>query len=112
MVKKTMQKSGMIGLMLTAIGIILLSFTFFLGYQTFTSYSGISVAGVEEVMTLLLLSAVKALFLGVMAWVGGIFLVRGVEFMKVERGIGVVTFKVEKGVGVAKVSEEAFREER
>jgi hypothetical protein len=107
-----MQKSGAIGLILTGIGIILLLFTFSLGYQTFMIYSDIRVAGVEEVMRLLLLSAVKALFLGVMAWVGGIFLVRGVEFMKVERGIGVVTFKVEKGVGVAKVSEEAFREEK
>jgi len=26
--------------------------------------------------------------------------IRGVDFMKVERGVGVVTFKVDKGVGI------------
>ncbi len=40
------------------------------------------------------------MFMGIMGWVGSIFLMRGVEFMKVDRGIGIVTFKIDKGVGV------------
>ncbi|MGI0086281.1 MAG: hypothetical protein ACREBQ_14475, partial [Nitrososphaerales archaeon] len=32
--------------------------------------------------------------------VGSVFVMRGVDFLKVDRGVGVVTFKVDKGVGV------------
>jgi len=46
------------------------------------------------------------MFLGVMGWVGSILLVRGVDFMKVDKGVGVVTFKVEKGVGIVTNIEE------
>ena len=56
-------------------------------------------------LTLVLGSAIQVMFLGVMAWVGSILLVRGVDFMKVERGVGVVTFKVDKGVGVYTTTE-------
>jgi hypothetical protein len=48
----------------------------------------------------LLMAAIVVMFLGIMGWVGSVFLLRGVDFMKVDRGIGVVTFKVDKGVGV------------
>jgi len=57
-------------------------------------------------MTSLLYAAVEALFLGIMGWVGSILLLRGAEFMKVEKGIGVVTFKVDKGVGIVTQTEE------
>ena len=100
-----MKESGAIGLALSFIGIGLLLLTFYIAYETFSTFSIIQVGGLEETLRTLFLAAVKALFLGIMAWVGSIFLVRGVEYMKVDRGIGMVTFKVEKGVGVAKIEE-------
>ena len=100
-----MRESGAIGLALSFIGTGLLLFTFYIAYGMFTSFSNIQAEGLEGILKTLFLAAVKALFLGIMAWVGSIFLVRGVEYMKVDRGIGLVTFRVEKGVGVAKIEE-------
>ncbi|MDA4123877.1 MAG: hypothetical protein OK438_00310 [Thaumarchaeota archaeon] len=51
-------------------------------------------------MSTLLYAAIQALFLGLMGWVGSLLMLRGIDFAKVERGVGVVTFKVDKGVGV------------
>ena len=107
-----MKKSGALGLTLSAVGVVLLLYTFYLAYQTFFASHGFVAGGMQETIMLLLTAAVKALFLGIMAWIGSIFLVRGVEYLKVDRGVGMVTFKVEKGVGIARVSEEAVEEEK
>lgn len=105
-----MGKPGILGLALAALGIILLLFTFYMSYEAYLTI-GWPAMGMEGAIALLLSAAVKALFLGIMAWVGAIFLLRGAEYFKVDKGVGMVTFKVEKGVGVASISEEALKKE-
>ena len=51
-------------------------------------------------MGTLLFAAIQALFLGIMGWVGSLLMIRGIDYEKVHRGVGVVTFKVDKGVGI------------
>ena len=48
----------------------------------------------------LLEALVPVMILAVMGWIGSIFLLRGVDFMKVDRGVGLVTFKVDRSVGL------------
>ena len=97
------------GIMVTAIGIALLLVTFVIAYLVFNSYLHFNMsqeASISSTLNLVLAAAIQAMFLGVMGWVGSIFLMRGVDFMKVDRGVGVVTFKVDKGVGVFTTTEE------
>jgi len=105
-------KSGLIGILVTAIGIILLGFTFINAYAVFTAYFPFQVSGSDITRTLstLLGAAIQAMFLGVMAWVGSILLLRGVDFLKVEKGVGMVTFKVEKGAGLFTTPEQSEKE--
>jgi hypothetical protein len=107
-----MEKPGILGLALTASGVALLLVAFVLAYASYASYASSSVAGLSDSLDLLLLAAIKALFLGVMAWVGGILLMRGVDFVKVEKGIGMVTMRVEKGVGLITAPEEIAKEKK
>jgi len=100
-------KSGAIGLIVAAVGVALLLFTFYNAYLTFAQYLSLTLssdflASVNEI----LVAAIKAMFLAVMAWVGSILLLRGVDFLKVDRGVGVVTFRVEKGVGIATIEQQ------
>jgi hypothetical protein len=91
----------MLGLGLTAAGIVLLLFTFYLGYDVFVSYRNATAGSdLTSAMSVLLYAAIQALFLGIMGWVGSILLLRGIDYAKVDRGVGVVTFKVDKGVGI------------
>jgi hypothetical protein len=91
----------MLGLGSTIVGLVLLLFTFFLGYEVFTSYRAATASSdLATSMGTLLYAAIQALFLGVMGWVGSILMLRGIDFAKVDRGVGVVTFKVDKGVGI------------
>jgi hypothetical protein len=94
--------AGIVGISTTVVGIALLGFTFYMALTVFQSYFPFRPPGADLTSTLNLLlgAAIQAMFLGVMGWVGSILLVRGVDFLKVEKGVGVVTFKVEKGVGV------------
>ena len=102
-----MEKAGILGLVTTLIGISLLCFTFYNAYQMFLSYSSSSTGGeFLSSLTGLIKVGVIAIFLGIMGWVGGILLLRGIDFLKVEKGVGMVTFKVEKGVEVLKKEEE------
>jgi hypothetical protein len=96
------QKSGLIGLLTTVVGIVLLGYTFSMAFNVFNTYFPFQNPGIELTPTLnmLLGASIQAMFLGVMAWVGSILLLRGVDFLKVDKGVGVVTFKVDKGVGV------------
>ena len=97
------EKPGIIGITITVIGIVLLIIVFVMAFNIFDSYYPFDtnqLSDVQSMLTLVLGSAIQVMFLGVMAWVGSILLVRGVDFMKVEKGVGVVTFKVDKGVGV------------
>ncbi|MFC1755337.1 hypothetical protein ACFL96_18435 [Thermoproteota archaeon] len=97
------EKSGIVGIVLTVIGIALLLIVFMKSYEIFNTYYPFNtdqLSDIQSMLTLVLGSAIQVMFLGVMAWVGSILLMRGVDFMKVERGVGVVTFKVDKGVGV------------
>ena len=111
------EKSGIAGIGITVVGIALLLIVFMRAYDIFNIYYPFDtdqLSDVESMLTLVLGSAIQVMFLGVMAWVGSILLVRGVDFMKVERGVGVVTFKVDKGVGVYTTTEskEASKEEK
>jgi len=91
----------MLGLGSTIVGLALLLFTFFLGYEVFASYRATTASSdLATSMGTLLYAAIQALFLGVMGWVGSILMLRGIDFAKVDRGVGVVTFKVDKGVGI------------
>lgn len=78
-----------------------------LAYQVFSFYMnqiqsnfGAQAAGFVANLNNLLEAAIVVMFLGIMGWVGSSFLLRGIDFLKVDRGIGVVTFKIDKGVGV------------
>ena len=100
--------SGYVGIVTTVVGIALLGFTFLTALTVFQTYFPFKPLGTDLTSTLNLLlgAAIQAMFLGVMGWVGSILLLRGVDFLKVEKGVGVVTFKVEKGVGVVTNVEE------
>lgn len=109
-----MKTTGMLGLGSTFLGFALLLFTFITGYLVFLSYSGaVASSDLSTSMGMLLLAAMQALFLGIMGWVGSILVLRGIDFVKVDRGVGVVTFKVDKGVGIMtqETEEETKKEE-
>jgi hypothetical protein len=82
----------------------MLAFAFLQAFYVFSYYASqqatISSQLFTNTLNLLLSASIQVMFLGVMGWIGSIFLLRGVDFMKVDRGIGILTFKVEKGVGV------------
>lgn len=91
----------MLGLASALIGLALLIFTFAMGYVVFSDYRGVSPSSdLSTSMGTLLYAAIQVLFLGIMGWVGSLLMLRGIDFAKVEKGVGVVTFKVDKGVGV------------
>jgi hypothetical protein len=98
----SVSKPGGLGIALTLIGVVLLLFTFSIVLRVFESYFPLSPASSDflAMMNLLLGAAVQALFLGLMGWLASILILRGVDFLKVEKGVGVVTFRVEKGVGI------------
>ena len=90
-----------LGLSSAIIGLILLLFTFAMGFSVFLTYKGMTPTGdLSTAMGTLLLAAILTLFLGVMGWAGSLLMLRGIDFEKVERGVGVVTFKVDKGIGI------------
>jgi len=79
----------------------MLLFTFSTGYGVFLTYQGAKGTGdLASSMATLLYAAIQALFLGIMGWVGSLLMLRGIDYAKVDRGVGVVTFKVDKGVGI------------
>jgi hypothetical protein len=90
------QKSGLMGIVVTVIGVVVLLFTFYIAFNLFQSYSTLTLTAAEFMTALsrVLLAAIQAMFLAIMGWVGSILLVRGVDFIKVDRGVGVVTFRV------------------
>jgi len=100
-------KSGSTGLIVTVIGGIMLAVTFVVAFDVYQVYFGLaqsdlnsSAANFVPSLNSLLQAAIVVMFLGIMGWVGSAFLLRGVDFMRVDRGVGVVTFKVDKGVGM------------
>jgi hypothetical protein len=96
-----MKTTGMLGLGSAVVGLALLLFTFAMGYAVFLHYQGSAASSdLASSMGTLLYAAIQALFLGIMGWVGSLLMLRGIDFAKVERGVGVVTFKVDKGVGI------------
>jgi len=96
-----MKLTGVLGIVSALVGLGLLLFTFFMGYQVFLSYSSATAtSNLASSMGTLLYAAIQALFLGIMGWVGSLLMLRGIDFAKVDRGVGVVTFKVDKGVGI------------
>jgi|YelNatPaOPRAMG01_1025707.scaffolds.fasta_scaffold27780_3 hypothetical protein len=107
-----MEKPAILGISLTVLALVLLLFTFYLAYVALSSYSAATAQGVAESLDLLLVAAVKALFLGIMAWVGGILLIRGVDFFKVEKGVGMVTMRMERGVGIITAPEDVVKEKK
>lgn len=96
-----MKSTGVLGLVSAIVGLGLLLFTFYMGYQVFLTYRASSASSdLASSMGTLLYAAIQALFLGIMGWVGSLLMLRGIDFAKVDRGVGVVTFKVDKGVGI------------
>lgn len=96
-----MKLPGFFGLGWAIVGAILLLFTFAMAYMVFIAYRGaVPPSDLTTSMSTLLYAAIEALFLGLMGWVGSIAMLRGLDFVKVDRGVGVVTFKVDKGVGI------------
>ena len=100
-------KSGSTGLIITVIGAVMLAATFVIAFDVYQTYMGLAQSdfnstGADFVGSLnsLLQAGIVVMFLGIMGWVGSTFLLRGVEFMKVDRGVGVVTFKVDKATGM------------
>jgi hypothetical protein len=90
-----------LGLASAVIGLVLLLFTFAMAYVVFVSHQGaLASTDLPSNFASLLQGAVEALFLGIMGWTGSLLMLRGIDFEKIERGVGVVTFKVEKGVGI------------
>ncbi|MGC8948102.1 MAG: hypothetical protein ACP5OK_02045 [Thermoprotei archaeon] len=106
-----MEKTGIIGFAFIGVGIVLLLVVFFFAYQSYLSYAIPSGTDMIGAINILLEAGVKALFLGIMAWVGSILLLRGLESFKVEKGIGMVTLKVERGTEVITIPKEALKEE-
>lgn len=91
----------MMGLVSAGVGFALLLLTFALGFAVFQHYqSAVPSGDLTASMGTLLFAAIQALFLGIMGWVGSLLMLRGLDFEKVHRGVGVVTFKVDKGVGI------------
>lgn len=100
-------ESGSTGLVVTIIGVVMLGATFIIAFGVYRTYLGLAQSdfnstGADFVGSLnsLLQAAIVVMFLGIMGWVGSTLLLRGVEFMKVDRGVGVVTFKVDKATGM------------
>lgn len=101
-------RSGMFGLAVTITGGLLLGISFMYAYRLYEVYVNLlqngngAQASTQFVGSLdaLLQALVPVMILAVMGWIGSIFLLRGVDFMKVDRGVGLVTLKVDKSVGV------------
>jgi hypothetical protein len=99
-------RSGNFALAVTIAGGVLLGISFVYAYQLYNVYVGL-VSGTSSQssqfvgsLNALLTALIPVMVLAVMGWIGSIFLLRGVDFMKVDRGVGLVTFKVDKSVGV------------
>lgn len=107
MLKIIQHKSGLIGIIVTVIGMAILLFIFYTAFNLFQSYTHLSLTDFTAALNQVLAAAIQAMFLGIMGWVGSIILLRGVDFIKIDRGVGVVTFRVEKGVGIATVTEDS-----
>ncbi len=102
-----MKKPGIFGIVVAIIGLALMLLTFYIAYGVLEGYRLATPPNeLGLAMDVLLYAALQALFLGIMGWVGSLLLLRGVDFFKVERGVGVVTFKVDKGVGVVTAQEQ------
>jgi hypothetical protein len=99
-------RPGTFGLAVTLAGGILLGISFVYAYQLYNVYlslaSGTSAQSGQFIGSLnaLLTALIPVMILAVMGWIGSIFLLRGVDFLKVDRGVGLVTFKVDKSVGL------------
>lgn len=96
-----MKTTRVLGLSSAIIGLALLLFTFAMAYALFAQNQSLKLTsdfGTDIAM--LIPAAIQALFLGIMGWVGSLLMLRGIDFEKVERGVGVVTFKVDKSVGI------------
>ncbi len=85
----------------------MLAATFLIAFDVYGVYMGLAQSDFNSAsadfvgsLNSLLQAAIIVMFLGIMGWVGSTFLLRGVEFMKVDRGVGVVTFKVDKATGM------------
>ena len=96
-----MKTNTVLGVGSAGVGIALLLVTFGLGLMLFFSYQGkIPSSDLATSMGTLLYAAIQVLFLGIMGWVGSLLMLRGIDFAKIEKGVGVVTFRVDKGVGI------------
>lgn len=106
------QKAGTTGIALTAVGIAMLGAAFYFAYSTYKSFlpAALSITSGSSTnftgsLSGLLDAAIVVMFLGIMGWIGSIVLLRGVDFMKVDKGIGIMTFKLDKTTGIVSAIE-------
>jgi hypothetical protein len=103
----------LLGLAASILGLVLLIFTFAEAFSMFTQSQGIKLSSdFGSNIALLIPPAVQVLFLGMMGWVGSLLMLRGIDFEKVERGVGVVSFKVDKGVGIVTQQQEEQQDKK
>jgi len=81
----------MVGFLVLFIGVGVLIFTFYNAYQyllaaSITSPSGDLIGAFTGALTPLIATCMKAIYLGVMGWVGGLITRRGVQVIVGERG--------------------------
>lgn len=94
------------GFILLFLGVILLSLTFIIAIQNaYGSAAVVMKGGFTEVLGesfgILLNTCVKAIYLGVMGWVGSIITSRGVELLRAEGGEQSKGAAREKGSGAS-----------
>ncbi len=73
-----------VGLGLIGLGVALLLAVFGLAYMEYASIK--PTGGLEEAVGVLVWAVVKAVFLGVMGWVGAILVARGIDAVQEQRG--------------------------
>lgn len=69
-----------VGLGLVALGVLLLLAVFALAYREYANIA--PTGGLEEAVGVLVWAVVKAVFLGVMGWVGAIMVARGIDALQ------------------------------
>ncbi|MER3601996.1 MAG: hypothetical protein C4339_04665 [Nitrososphaerota archaeon] len=91
-------KAGALGLACSLLGLGLLLFTFSLAYALFRAYQLLQPSSdLGPSMGTLLHAAVQALFLGILGWTGSLLMLRGVDYLKVDREAGIMAAGKQEG---------------
>jgi hypothetical protein len=80
-----MKFARIMGAAVAVLGVTLLLFTFFEAFSILQSYESQQAPDFMSSVQILLLAAVKTLFLGIMGWIASTLIVRGINYEKIER---------------------------